>query len=143
VSADPTALNRRTRKSLTKHLDTQSFVVNHNRHGKSLLADASLWFSTTLNDTRRTRCLICPWYQCCIGCLIPDDDTPNHRLWDGDSIVVDWHFAVDVATSSFGLRTTLRIRSEPAVAVSGSIPAICQKNPPFVWQGDEGGHAVR
>ena len=55
----------------------------------------------TTRDGRR--CLTCPWYECCIGCLVPDDDAPA-MAEDGDSIVVDWHFAVDVATNGFGLR---------------------------------------
>lgn len=49
------------------------------------------------------RCPSCPWYECCIGCLIHDNDKTTDVM-DGDSIVVDWHFAVDVATSGFGLR---------------------------------------
>jgi hypothetical protein len=55
----------------------------------------------TSRDGRR--CLRCPWYECCIGCLIPDDDKPT-MISDGDSIVVDWHLAVDVATNGFGMR---------------------------------------
>jgi ubiquitin C-terminal hydrolase len=55
----------------------------------------------TTRDGRR--CLICPWYKCCIGCLVPDDYAPA-AVMNGDSVVVDWHFAVDVATSGFGLR---------------------------------------
>ena len=56
----------------------------------------------TSRDGRR--CLICPWYECCVGCLVPDDDAST-TVMDGDSIVVDWHFAVDVATFGFGLRS--------------------------------------
>ena len=56
----------------------------------------------TTRDGRR--CLSCPWYECCVGCLIPDSDARTDVM-DGDSIVVDWHFAVDVATSGFGRRT--------------------------------------
>lgn len=55
----------------------------------------------TTRDARR--CALCPWYECCIGCLIPDDDYPTIAVC-GDSIVLDWHFAVDIATSGFGLR---------------------------------------
>lgn len=55
----------------------------------------------TTRDGRR--CLLCPWYRCCIGCQVPDDFGPA-SVMDGDSIVVDWHFAVDVATSGFGMR---------------------------------------
>ena len=57
----------------------------------------------TSRDGRR--CLTCKWYECCIGCLVPDDDSPT-VVEDGDSLVVDWHFAVDVATSGFGLRVS-------------------------------------
>ena len=55
----------------------------------------------TTRDGRR--CLLCPWYRCCIGCQVPDDFGPA-SVMDGDSVVVDWHFAVDVATSGFGMR---------------------------------------
>jgi ubiquitin carboxyl-terminal hydrolase 6/32 len=57
----------------------------------------------TTRDGRR--CLRCAWYESCIGCLVPDDDEPV-IVGDGDSIVVDWHFAVDVATNGFGFRTS-------------------------------------
>jgi ubiquitin C-terminal hydrolase len=57
----------------------------------------------TSRDGRR--CLICRWFDCCVGCLIPDDDEFTTVL-DGDSIVVDWHFAVDLATGGFGQRLT-------------------------------------
>jgi hypothetical protein len=49
------------------------------------------------------RCALCPWYDCCIGCLIPDDNAATIVL-NGDSITIDWHFAVDVATNGFGIR---------------------------------------
>lgn len=49
------------------------------------------------------KCALCPWYECCIGCLIPDDDYPT-IVTCGDSIAIDWHFAVDIATSGFGIR---------------------------------------
>ena len=50
------------------------------------------------------RCGLCPWYECCIGCVVPDDDAETVVMC-GDSIVIDWHFAVDVATSGFGTRS--------------------------------------
>jgi hypothetical protein len=56
----------------------------------------------TCRDGRR--CLSCPWYDCCIGCLVPDDDRQT-AVMDGDSLVVDWHFAVDLATYGFGTRS--------------------------------------
>ena len=58
----------------------------------------------TSRDGRK--CLICPWYKCCVGCLISDDDSLANVM-DGDSLVVDWHFAVDVATCGFGSRAGL------------------------------------
>jgi len=69
------------------------------------------------------RCALCPWYDCCIGCLVPDDRKPC-VVSNGDSIVVDWHFAVDVATSGFGTRT-----QDPSVGVSrGRISGVQIKN---------------
>eukprot|EP00980_Cylindrotheca_fusiformis_P011426 scaffold2649_cov137-Cylindrotheca_fusiformis.AAC.1 len=49
------------------------------------------------------RCSLCPWYDCCMGCLIPDDESPT-VVMNGDSIVIDWHFEVDIATNGFGTR---------------------------------------
>ena len=62
-------------------------------------------FRLRLTSRDGRRCLRCAWYESCIGCLIPDDDDPV-IVGDGDSIVVDWHFAVDIATSGFGCRNT-------------------------------------
>jgi ubiquitin carboxyl-terminal hydrolase 6/32 len=70
----------------------------------------------TTRDGRR--CLRCVWYECCIGCLIPDDDDAT-IVGDGDSIVVDWHFAVDTATNGFGYRSgvgDLIFASQPVAA---------------------------
>ena len=62
-------------------------------------------FRLRLTSRDGRRCLRCAWYESCIGCLIPDDDEPV-IVGDGDSIVVDWHFAVDIATNGFGSRNT-------------------------------------
>lgn len=71
----------------------------------------------TSRDGRK--CTLCPWFECCIGCLVPDDDFPTIVMC-GDSIAVDWHFAVDVATSGFGQRINNQI--DPLVAASGFAP---------------------
>eukprot|EP00529_Nitzschia_sp_RCC80_P002746 CAMPEP_0113523524 /NCGR_PEP_ID=MMETSP0014_2-20120614/45750_1 /TAXON_ID=2857 /ORGANISM="Nitzschia sp." /LENGTH=1845 /DNA_ID=CAMNT_0000421617 /DNA_START=321 /DNA_END=5858 /DNA_ORIENTATION=+ /assembly_acc=CAM_ASM_000159 len=71
----------------------------------------------TSRDGRR--CAICPWYECCIGCFVPDNDSPT-VLSNGDSIVVDWHFAVDVATSGFGTRASQH--DAPAGTLRGRSP---------------------
>lgn len=47
------------------------------------------------------KCSVCPWYDSCIGSLIPDDDYPT-IVADGDTVSVDWHIAVDLTTDSFG-----------------------------------------
>jgi hypothetical protein len=62
-------------------------------------------FRIRLTSRDGRRCLRCAWYECCVGCLVPDDDDPT-IIGDGDSIVVDWHFAVDVATNGFGFRVS-------------------------------------
>jgi len=36
------------------------------------------------------RCSRCSWYECCIGCTIPDDENPT-AVQDGDTVVIDWH----------------------------------------------------
>jgi len=62
-------------------------------------------FRLRLTSRDGRRCLTCPWYECCIGCLIPDDDA-TATVMDGDCVTVDWHFAVDLATSGFGTRSS-------------------------------------
>jgi Ubiquitin carboxyl-terminal hydrolase len=58
------------------------------------------------------RCPDCPWYDCCIGCLIPDDESVAD-MTNLETIAVDWHFAVDIATSGFGYRLP---QSDPTVS---------------------------
>jgi len=94
----------------------------------------------TSRDGRR--CLICPWYECCVGCLVPDDDAPT-TVMDGDSVVVDWHFAVDVATSGFGLRSgpVDPIERHPT-SHRAKIPGVTIKNhSSFMTGGKKGGQA--
>ena len=57
------------------------------------------WLRITSRDGRR--CSLCPWYDCCIGCFIPDDDYPTIVLC-GDSVAIDWHMAVDLAIPELG-----------------------------------------
>lgn len=57
----------------------------------------------TARDGRR--CALCPWYDCCIGCLVPDDHNET-AVMNGDSLAIDWHVAVDLATNGFGLRSS-------------------------------------
>jgi len=47
------------------------------------------------------RCAMCPWYESCIGCHIPDDDSPT-IVSCGDSITIDWHLALDLESEGFG-----------------------------------------
>lgn len=61
------------------------------------------------------RCLLCPWYECCVGCLIPDDDYPTIVMC-GDSIALDWHMSVDLKTSGFGVKI-----SEACLPVPGNM----------------------
>jgi len=72
----------------------------------------------TSRDGRK--CALCPWFECCIGCMVPDNDYPTIVMC-GDSIAVDWHFAVDVATSGFGSRVNSQI--DPLAASAGFTPA--------------------
>lgn len=48
-----------------------------------------------------SRCALCQWFSCCIGCLIPCDDYPTIAMC-GDSIAIDWHLSVDVSGGGFG-----------------------------------------
>lgn len=82
-------------------------------------------FRLRLTSRDGRRCLRCAWYECCVGCLVPDDDDPT-IVGDGDSIVVDWHFAVDVATNGFGFRVG------GGDSIFASTPAAPRIRPPAV-----------
>ena len=80
----------------------------------------------TSRDGRR--CALCPWYECCIGCMVPDDDKRTVVMC-GDSIVIDWHFAVDVATSGFGTRSNhVEQTSQQASPFRARAPGVSVKN---------------
>jgi ubiquitin C-terminal hydrolase len=87
------------------------------------------------------RCALCPWYECCIGCLVPDDGKPT-VVANGDSIAIDWHFAVDVATSGFGARANQPEGSSGSGAVfRGRIPGVQIKNHSSCGGSKKKGHA--
>ena len=48
-----------------------------------------------------SRCALCLWFSCCVGCLIPCDDYPVIAMC-GDSVAVDWHMSVDLGGGGFG-----------------------------------------
>lgn len=60
-------------------------------------------FRLRITTREGKKCGRCPWYECCIGCFVQDSELPA-GIENGDCIAVDWHFAVDVATSGFGHR---------------------------------------
>lgn len=98
-------------------------------------------FRLRLTSRDGRRCGICPWYECCIGCLLPDNGKPT-VVANGDSIAIDWHFAVDVATSGFGTRVN------QADAISGQggvfrgrIPGVQIKNHSSCGGAKKKGHA--
>ncbi len=68
-------------------------------------------FRLRLTTREGRRCSIRPWYECSIGCLVPDDAKPT-VVANGDSLAIDWHFAVDVATGGFGTRTN---QADPSI----------------------------
>lgn len=45
-------------------------------------------------------CDLCPWYECCIGCVVTDDDYPTIAMC-GDTISIDWHIGIDLVTDCF------------------------------------------
>jgi len=57
-------------------------------------------FRLRIASREGTRCSICPWFECCLGCLVPDDDYPT-TVMCGDTITIDWHMAVDLASGGF------------------------------------------
>eukprot|EP00547_Thalassionema_nitzschioides_P000707 CAMPEP_0194214510 /NCGR_PEP_ID=MMETSP0156-20130528/15726_1 /TAXON_ID=33649 /ORGANISM="Thalassionema nitzschioides, Strain L26-B" /LENGTH=1589 /DNA_ID=CAMNT_0038942779 /DNA_START=645 /DNA_END=5414 /DNA_ORIENTATION=+ len=87
-------------------------------------------FRLRITSREGRRCSLCPWYQCCIGCLAPDDASPT-IVSCGDSLAVDWHFAVDLATNGFGAR--LNQPDQPVPQSPFRVKAtttICIKNHP-------------
>ena len=48
-----------------------------------------------------SRCALCSWYSCCVGCLIPCDDFPVIASC-GDSLAIDWHLSVNIDSGGFG-----------------------------------------
>ncbi|GKY91938.1 hypothetical protein MPSEU_000165400 [Mayamaea pseudoterrestris] len=62
-------------------------------------------FRLRLTSRDGRQCCNCQWYECCIGCTIPDNSEKG-IVMDSDSLVVDWHFAVDMATLGFGMRSS-------------------------------------
>lgn len=57
-------------------------------------------FRLRISSREGTRCSMCPWFECCLGCLVPDDDYPTIVVC-GDTIAIDWHMAVDLASGGF------------------------------------------
>ena len=84
-------------------------------------------FRLRLASREGRRCALCPWYECCIGCLIPDD-SKSTVVANGDSIAIDWHFAVDVATAGFGTRVTEPSSSGKGSSLRGRVPGVEIKN---------------
>ncbi|KAL3924603.1 MAG: hypothetical protein SGILL_000945, partial [Bacillariaceae sp.] len=83
-------------------------------------------FRLRLASREGRRCSLCAWYDCCIGCLVPDDGKLT-VVANGDSIAIDWHFAVDVATSGFGSRAS-QDPTAPGVKSRRRSPGIRIKN---------------
>ena len=86
-------------------------------------------FRLRLTSREGRRCSLCPWYECCIGCLIPDSGSPT-VVANGDSLSIDWHFAVDVATAGFGTRAN---QTDPSsigkgTTLHGRVPGVEIKN---------------
>jgi len=85
-------------------------------------------FRLRITSREGRRCSLCLWYQCCIGCLVPDDDSAT-IVTCGDSLTVDWHFAVDLATNGFGARLNQPDQSVPQSPFRGkTVNTISIKN---------------
>lgn len=82
-------------------------------------------FRLRLASREGRRCSLCPWYECCIGCLVPDNGNPT-VVANGDSLAIDWHFVVDVATAGFGTRIN---QADPfsfgkGISLRGRVPGV-------------------
>jgi hypothetical protein len=67
----------------------------------------------------------------CTGCL-SQTTTPQTTVTDGDSIVVDWHFAVDVANPQLRSAHDSMIQQTIHRRLGSKVPAISVKNLQFV-----------
>lgn len=79
-------------------------------------------FRLRISSRDARRCTICPWFDFCVGCRVPDDEMPT-TVRCGDSIAVDWHFAVDIATSGFGQRFNQIHNMTLSSQLNNSIPS--------------------
>lgn len=53
-------------------------------------------FRLRLTSRDGKRCSRCPWYECCIGCEVVDQDGPT-RIQDGDTLAIDWHLSAEAS----------------------------------------------
>lgn len=126
-----------------EHVSRQSAVSSTKTNDEEVSAGQVPRYGFRLRVTTRDgrRCLLCPWYRCCIGCQVPDDFGPA-SVMDGDSIVIDWHFAVDVATSGFGMRSnrfdSISSTPSPARPASKNPTAISVKKHSSCGTGNRG-----
>jgi len=86
-------------------------------------------FRLRLASREGRRCSVCPWFECCIGCLVPDDEYAT-VVANGDSLVIDWHLAVDLATGGFGTRANQAHQSSfnKGLSQRGRVPGVEIKN---------------
>lgn len=97
-------------------------------------------FRLRLATREGRRCSLCPWYECCIGCFVPDDGKPT-VVANGDSLAIDWHFAVDVATAGFGTRTNqANPSSGKGTTLRSRVPGVEIKNHYSCGVGVKKGH---
>ena len=59
-------------------------------------------FRLRITSRDGSKCDLFPWYDCSLGCLVPDDDYPT-TVMCGYTIAIDWHIIVDLAMGKFGL----------------------------------------
>ena len=62
---------------------------------------APFGFHLRLVSRDGSRCAMCSWYSCCVGCLRPCDDFPVIASC-GDSLAIDWHMSVNISGGGFG-----------------------------------------
>ena len=98
---------------------------HHRRQTTADMEDASAGkmprygFRLRLASRDGRRCAICPWYESCIGCHIPDDDSPT-IVSCGDSIAIDWHLALDLKSEGFGWNISEASHTIPGQLSNGS-----------------------
>jgi len=101
IAAGPTAksasVSRQDRRGRQHRQKTTAHMASVSAAGEI----PPFGFRLRLVSRDGSRCAMCNWFSCCVGCLIPCDDYPAITMC-GDSVAIDWHMSVDLSGGGFG-----------------------------------------